>query len=41
MWLDPFSMHFIRGEATLRSTDPSVDDVDYVLRDFSEYAPVD
>ncbi|GAF68685.1 unnamed protein product, partial [marine sediment metagenome] len=41
IWLDPFTMHYIRGEGALRSTDPSISDVDCVLRDFSWYAPVD
>lgn len=40
-WLDPFTMQIMRGEVTLRSTDPSIDDVDYMLRAFSLYAPVD
>ncbi len=40
-WVDPFSTHIIRGEGTLRSTDPSVGEVDYVLRDFKYYEPVD
>jgi hypothetical protein len=40
-WFDPFTMHWIRGEGTLRSTDPSIGEVDYVLRDFLEHAPVD
>lgn len=40
-WVDPFSRHVIRGEGTLRSTDPSIGEVEYVLRDFKFYAPVD
>jgi hypothetical protein len=40
-WFDPFTMHCIRGEVTLRSTDPSIGEVDYVLRDFLEHAPID
>lgn len=34
IWVDPFTMHPIHGEASFRSTDPTVPDVDYVLRDF-------
>jgi hypothetical protein len=40
-WIDPFSTHIIRGEGTLRSTDPSIGEVNYVLRDFKYYAPVE
>jgi hypothetical protein len=40
-WFDPGGVRIIRVEGTLRSTDPSIGEVDYVLRDFVNYAPVD
>jgi hypothetical protein len=41
LWLGPYTMQIVRGEISLRSTDPSVGQVDYVIHDLSQLKPVD